>query len=193
MASPRNRHERALENFQMSLGGRKELMEVLEYSDDPDGQRLLAYLTDPQFAKNSIRRACGELGLSIRDLDIIHTRVLVSRAAIQIARIHAERMPALLEDTYGDAMPRIRTCEVCFGEGRIYHQSELRTCPTCSGSGEVRIPSSTEASGLLFEAAGMIRRGSTARPNMVVNNEPPLETTVKYVSRLLREGEGGQG
>ena len=125
-ASPRNRHERALENYQHSLGGRAALMELLERSNDPDGQRLLAYLSDPQFQANSIRRAFRELGLTIMDLTRIHTRVLVSRAAIQIARIHAERMPSLLEDTYNDAMPRIKTCEGCFGEGRIYHQSALR-------------------------------------------------------------------
>ena len=68
MASPRNRHERALENFQLSLGGRNGLLGLLARSADPDGQRLLGYLSDPQFEHNSIRSAFRELGLNIMDL-----------------------------------------------------------------------------------------------------------------------------
>ncbi len=169
MFSRTNCHEGVLENSQKGLGGRQELMEVLEWSDDPAAQRLSEYLTNPQYARTSLRRGCHALRLNNRDLHAIYSRVLMAKAALEIAHLHAERMPGLVRETYADAMSRTATCSKCVGKGTIRVRRQDQDCPDCSGTGKVRTPGSTAARRLLFEGADLIKRGRARKQTMAVD------------------------
>ena len=198
-AGGKRREDIALDNFEMSVGGRDEMMGLLSRSTDEDAQKLLTLMeTDLTQCKTGSRQAfrnlCHAVGLNLMDMVRIHVQVLNSQAALEVMKVHAERMPGLVADTYDDAASRQASCPKCLGRGKLYYRRKEIECAECSGTGKVRIPGSAPDRRLVYEAAGLIRKQGPefSQTNIdkavFLGGMAPLEASVKRVSKLLKEG-----
>ena len=198
-ADARRHQDIALDNFEKSHGGRDEMMDLLSRSQDDDAQKLLALMeTDLTQCKTgspqAFRNLCHAVGLNLMDLTRIHVQVLKSQAALEVMKVHAERMPGLVADTYEDAASRTSACPKCLSRGKLYYRRKEIECTECSGTGKVRIHGSAPDRRLLYEAAGLIKKQgpefnqTNIDKAVFLGGAPSLESSVKRVSKLLKEG-----
>ena len=158
LARPRQgtlRVKRAWENLEDSVGGREQLVEVLEFTSDPDGHRLRQHLEDPRARGQSLRKLCADARISFPALYFIFKDALKARAHAEVLIVQSQHLPAIMEDTCLDAMAQTSPCPFCDGAGSRILDGESLSCLQCEGTGKIRKPGSAESRKLVFESAGL--------------------------------------
>ena len=185
---------RSVGNFEKAVGGREEFLETIECLDDEMASRLIRFFESAGEERTSLRRACERLGLTVRDLHSLYVNALKARAAVEVTRLQAQHLPRVVEDTIKDSMTVEKMCPDCWGEGTVYRRRHMVACPPCEGTGKILVPGSVPNRKLVFEMAGLIKQGPALQQNFAIDRaamfisgpEPPLETGVKNIDRMLR-------
>ena len=136
--------------------GHKELLAVLDCSDDARGDALANMLRDPAYQGYSLGKLCELVGLRYADLVRMFTRFYTSIGMIRFSR----HIPQVMEDTALNALSRDETCFRCEGSGR----RNGRMCRHCRGKGTVHILGDLTCLKLVYETMGLTGRNALKRP-----------------------------
>ncbi len=136
--------------------GHKELLAVLECSDDARGDALSNMLRDPAYQGYSLGKLCELVGLRFADLVRMFQRFYTGIGIIRVSRF----IPQVMEDTALNALSRDEPCVDCDGTGK----RRGRTCRDCRGKGTVHVLGDLTCLKLVYEVMGLTGRHALKRP-----------------------------
>ena len=158
---------RAWENFEDGVGGRSELIDLLEYSGGEGAERLLAHLSDPRAERQRLRRLCIDARISFPQLYSIFSDALKAKNRMQALLAVSKHVVQVINDIAEDAVAHAVYCPVCKGTGSRRDPEGSTTCYRCEGTGKVREPGRRESAELFLRVAGLL--DETERLHIVQN------------------------
>ena len=187
----KNLAQRSLQNIIEGMGGREEMLAVLEVSDDPVAEKLLGYLTSPTYDNHSVRSLCKRVGITVGELQQIYANTMKAKALMAAAR----HLPRVVEDTFIDSLSRTSLCPTCYGEKTIYRRKKEVPCATCDGEGRIRVQGDVASRKLALTVVGLVKQGPLMEQNLNFDKAilvggrdmAPLEAVVKEVNMVLRK------
>ncbi len=136
--------------------GHKELLAVLECSDDVRGHALANLLCDPAYNRHSLAKLCELVGLRYLELPKMFHRFYTGIGIIRFSRY----IPQVMEDTARDALSTTKACERCDGTG----ERDGKVCSHCQGKGTIHVPADPACRKLIWESTGLIGRRRLRSP-----------------------------
>lgn len=143
---------------------------------DPDEERLIALLADPQNLHRGLAQLCSDSGFSVARMLKLLQRAEGARALMgAIGKVYA-RGEQVAEDTMELATIRTFTCTECSGTGEVQDPKakdskadKLIRCESCGGRGKhVREPSVAQQK-LAHQLMGLVVQGSGTTINLQQN------------------------
>ncbi len=135
--------------------GHKELLAVLDCSDDARGDALANMLRDPAYKGYSLGKLCELVGLRFADLVRMFQRFYTGIGIIRVSRF----IPQVMEDTAKAALSRDETCVNCEGSGK----RDDRMCRDCRGKGTVHILGDLTCLKLVYATMGLTGKRAAQR------------------------------
>ena len=136
--------------------GHKELLGVLECSDDARGHALANMLGDPAYNRHSLAKLCELVGLRYGDLPKMFLRFYTGIGIIQFSRY----IPQVMVETAKAALSTTKACERCDGTG----ERDGEPCSCCWGKGTIHVPGDPACRRLIWESTGLIGRRRLRSP-----------------------------
>ena len=136
--------------------GQKELLAVLECSDDARGHALADLLCDPAYQRYSLAKLGELVGLRYADLVGMFRRFYIGIGIIRFSR----HIPQVMEETAKAALSTTKACERCDGTG----ERDGEPCSCCWGKGTIHVPGDPACRRLIWESTGLIGRRRLRSP-----------------------------
>jgi hypothetical protein len=135
----------AVDAFTVAIGGRQALLDTLAVADGTkEVHQIVNLLIDPRYAGWSLRKICGQAGLTIADLFVAYRKALVVKAHLQATRIVTENLVAVVDDVMTRAQPFAITCDACKGTGTFTPEPAKKLpnpspepCRACNATGRL--------------------------------------------------------
>lgn len=157
----------AVNELDQAMGGREGLIKHLEHA--PATAKLdilLNVLADPQRTMLKLNEAVKDAGLSAREFMSIFREASVAKAFTEANLALSERLKDVAVDVADKAVNHVEKCECTLGG----QQQPLENCQKCKGVGLVYYRSSLPHQQMIFETAGLLKKGGGG-VNVQVNQQ----------------------
>lgn len=189
----------ALGVLEREMGGRRSLVDALLTADlDEKQQHFLALLADPARDRDHLALICADAGMNPSALLGLFRNAAMAKAyALALVRI-SESLPEVVADVAAKSVDREVPCPRCKGG----EEPKEETCAKCGGAGRVFRESDLERQKMLFETAGLSKRGGgitiTQQVGVATGGAQPLFSRLvratdeaAYDAEIVGEGEEG--
>lgn len=168
----------ALATFEVEMGGRQALVTtLLQAALDPNGERFLRMLADPEHDVCSLAEVAVRAGVTLPKIMEWATAAIRAKSHLLAQRHIAEHSPMVAKAVMEDAIPGKRTCPTCQGLTTVVETKtkadgsetqEQKPCFECRGTGEITYHPELGVRKVALTLGGLL--GSGAGKPSVVNN-----------------------